>query len=292
MANSFLSGLTVKELLARAWKESNEDDVSGGAAELAYYFLLALFPMLIFLMSLVGFMPSLRLEILNGLAKVMPSDALYIVRDTIEDIVKNNSGGLLSFGILGTLWAASSGVVALIGTLNVAYETKETRSFWKVRAIALMITLFLCVLVIIGALVAVLGDGLSVWAQNHTGLTYIPTIWHWVKYPVGLFFLFVGIEIVYYLAPNIKHNWRWITPGGLFAAVFSILISVLLSLYLRFGPSYSVTYGSLGAVIILMLWLYLVGLVILIGGEINDEIRKAIHRSQSHDESPEKPKAA
>src|SRR5215216_6511762 len=124
MASRMFGGLTLKRLALKTWKEANEDNVFGGAAELAYYFLLALFPMLIFLVSLVGFVPGLQETLFKSLASFVPGDAMRLVQDTLQDVVNNRSGGLLSFGILGTIWAASSGVAAVIETLNVAYDAK------------------------------------------------------------------------------------------------------------------------------------------------------------------------
>src|SRR6185295_8954643 len=161
MGSKMFGGLTLKQLSLNVWKESNEDNVFGGAAELAYYFLLALFPMLIFLTSLVGFLPGLQANILSALAKVAPADAMKLVEDTLTDVISHRSGGLLSFGVLGTLWAASSGVASLMGTLNVAYEAKESRSFWKVRLIAIALTVSLALLIIGGAALVMSGHKLS-----------------------------------------------------------------------------------------------------------------------------------
>lgn len=269
-------GLTLKQLISNVWRESNEDNVFGGAAELAYYFLLALFPMLIFLTSLVGFLPGLQANILNAIGKVAPADAMRLINDTLADIISHRSGGLISFGVLGTLWAASSGVESLMGTLNVAYEAKEKRSFWKVRLIAIALTLSLALLVIGGAAFVMFGHKLSDRLSELLGfgmaLTIIGSI---MGYVIGITLLFLGIQLLYYFGPDAKRAWKWITPGAIFAVVAILVGSYLFSVYLRVAPSNSATYGSLGAVITLMLWLYLIGLVLLVGGEINSEIGKS-----------------
>jgi membrane protein len=265
--------LTFKRLALNTWNESNEDNVWGGAAELAYYFLLAVFPMLIFLASLVGFLPDAQSSILSGLAKVAPADAMRLIRETLEDVISHRSGGLLSFGILGALWAASNGVASLMGTLNTAYDAKERRSFWKTRLVAIGLTLAIATLVIGGAIIIMLSHKLANWFSASLGLGAAFSIINSILgYIVGLALLFVGVEVLYYFGPDVKQSWKLITPGAVFAIFAIIAGSLLLSLYLRVAPSNSATYGSLGAVITLMLWLYLIGLALLIGGEINSEI--------------------
>jgi membrane protein len=277
MKSKMFGELTLKQLGLNVWRETSEDNVFGGAAQLAYYFLLALFPMLIFLTSLVGFLPGLQENILSALGKAAPADAMRLVQETLTDVISNRSGGLLSFGVLGTLWAASSGVESLIGTLNVAYEAKEERSFWKVRLIALALTLSFALLVITGAALLMFGHKLSDWLGELLGFgTVISLIASIAGYVIGLTLLFLGIQVLYYFGPNVKQAWKWITPGAVFAVIAILLGSVLFSLYLRIAPSNSATYGSLGAVISLMLWLYLIGLALLVGGEINSEIDKSL----------------
>jgi membrane protein len=276
MNRSMFGGITLTELGKRTWKESNEDNVFGGAAELAYYFMLALFPMLIFLTSLVGFLPGAQEAIFNALSKVVPGEAWKLVSETLTDIITNSSGGLLSFGVLGTIWAASSGVSSVMGTLNTAYDAKEERSFVKMRLTALGLTVALALLVMGGAVLIMFSHKFSDWLTAALGLgdvfTVISTI---VGYLIAIALLFFGIGLLYFFGPNVKQQWHWVTPGAVFAVAAIIIGSLLFSVYLKVGPGYSATYGSLGAVIILMLWLYLVGLVLLIGGEINSEVESA-----------------
>lgn len=273
---NWIGGLTLTELAQRTWREANEDNVWGRAAELAYYFLLALFPMLIFLTSVVGFLPDAQQEIFSALARVMPGDAMRLVSETINDVTRNRHGGLLSFGVFGTLWAASGGVTAVMDTLNAAYDAKEERSFWKIRLVAIGLTIALALLVVGGVVLIMFGDRFSEWCAAWLGLgPAFTVIWGVVDYVVGLALVFIGLELIYYFGPNLDQEWEWVTPGALFAVVSLIAGSLLFALYLRFAPSYSATYGSLGAVIVLMLWLYLIGLVVLVGGEINSEIAHA-----------------
>jgi membrane protein len=279
-----LSGLSWTALLQRVWQQINEDDIWGRAAQLSFYFLLALFPLLLFLVTLFGYFASsssqLRTNLLTYLATVVPSSAVDLIRATLDQISKEKGGGKLSFGLLAALWAASNGMGAITQTLNVAYDVEETRPWWRVRLISIGLTIFLAVL-IISALVLVLyggkiGDALAIRA----GLTDTFRIaWKVLQWPIILAFLLVGFGTIYYFAPNLREReWRWITPGSVVAVVLWLLVSFAFRAYLHFFNSYSATYGSLGALIILMLWFYLTGIAILVGGEINSELDNAAKR--------------
>ncbi len=270
MRDYFLGGLTLRELGHQIWRNTNEDRVFGRAAELAYYFMFALFPMLIFMTSLVGFLPDVREAIFKSLAKVVPGEAMAMVSQTIFDVTRNRSRGLISFGVLGTLWAASGGVTAVMDTLNEVYKVKEERSFWKVRLIAIVLTIVLSLLIVGGTILIMFGDQFSVWMAARFGLgTSFTVVWSIVDYLLGIALLLSGLQLTFFFAPNVEQQWKWITPGAVFAVIGLIVASLLFSLYLRVAPDYSATYGSLGAVIVLMLWLYLAGIVVLVGGEIN-----------------------
>lgn len=267
--------LKLKELAQRTWRESREDDVFGAAAQLSYYFLLALFPLLIFLTSLIGFMPGAQDSLMSGVARVAPPDALKLVRETLEDVVSHRSGGLISFALIASLWAASSGVASLMGALNIAYDLNEVRPFWKRRLIALGLTIAMALLVIGGSLLVIIGHRLGAWLERALGLgAALAFVSSALSYLLGFGLLLAGIAVLYYFGPNIKQGKRRVKPGALFAATGIVLGSLLFSLYLRVAPSASATYGSLGAVVTLMLWLYLMGLMLLVGAEINSEIDK------------------
>jgi membrane protein len=277
MRSKWLGGLRVADLCSKVWTGLGEDNVFGAAAELAFYSLLSLFPTLIFLTSLVGFLAGVRSYILAGLGKVMPAEAMAIVDRALQDAVQRRSGGLLSLGIVGALWAASNGAHGLMETLNTAYGVRERRPLWRTWMIAVALTIGLSILVAGGSALIMFGDWLSSWITGFLSLeTRMTFVLRLADYPIGLALLLVGLESAYYLGPDTDQKWRWITPGAVFAVVAASVGSVLFSVYLRFAPSYSATYGSLGAVIILMLWLYLVGLAVLVGGEINGLIDNAV----------------
>lgn len=276
-----LGGLTWAALAKRVWKETQEDDIFGRAAQLSYYFLLALFPLLLFLTALLGYFAQagtdIRQELLTYLGTVVPAQATDLIRTTIDEVSKGTGGGKLSFGILATLWAASNGMSAICESLNVAYEVKETRSWWKVRLIAILLTLVLAIL-IISALTLVLFGGriADAIAASYSFGNAFTIAWKILQWPLVLAFVLLAFALIYYIAPNLKRaKWEWVTPGSVVAVILWLLVSFGFRLYLHFFNSYSATYGSLGAVIILMLWFYLTGAAVLIGGEFNSEIAKA-----------------
>lgn len=276
-----LGGLTVKELAVRLWNEMNADDVWGRAAQLSYYFLLALFPLLLFLTALLGFFAGqgseLRENLLNYLGSVIPGDASRLVRDTVAEISNGSSSGKLSFGILAALWAASNGMGAMCDSLNAAYGIKESRSFIKVRLIAITLTVALSVLIISALVLVLYGHNIAEYVAARFSLSNAFEIaWKILQWPIVLIFVLFAFALLYYFAPDTKdQRWYWVTPGSVLGVLFWILVSVGFSFYLNSFNSYNVTYGSLGAVIILMLWFYLTGLAILIGGEINSLIENA-----------------
>ena len=279
-----LGGLSWKALAKRVWAEIGKDDIFGRAAQLSYYFLLALFPLLLFLMSVIGLImgsgTGLRQSLFNYLGKVLPSSASELVSATVFEVSNGSGGGKISFGILAALWAASTGMGAVSDSLNVAYHVKETRPWWKQRLIAVGLTLALAVLIIAALVIVLCGGRIADNLANSYGLSLGFTFaWKLLQWPIVLVFLFIGFALIYYWAPDLKdQNWRWVTPGSLVAVILWLLVSFSFRLYLHYFNSYSKTYGSLGAVIILMLWFYLTGAAILIGGEVNSDIEAAAAR--------------
>ena len=263
------------ELLRRLRRDIVWHDCFGKAAELAFFFQLAIFPLLIFLLSLIGFMPDAQKIILFWLGRLMPAEATKILEKWVQEVLSQGSRGILSFSLIFSLWSASTGVRTLISALNRAHEVEEGRPFWKSQLLALALTLTLCVLVIGGVVLITFGDQLIAGIKSLGGLeTSVRTLWRGFHYVIGLLMLLVGMGFVYYFGPNVKQDWRSMLPGTIFAVTALIGVSFLFSLYLRYAPSYDAVYGSLGAFVILMLWLYLVALMIYLGAEINSEIGK------------------
>jgi membrane protein len=256
-------GQSWQSVAKRVWSDISKDKIFSHAAELAYYFLLALFPLLLFLTSLIGVVigsgTGLRHSLFNYLGKVLPSSASQLVSDTVFEVSSASGGGKLSFGILAALWAASNGMGAISQSLNAAYHVEESRSWWKQRLIAVGLTIALAVL-IISALALVLyggriADGLAV--SYGFGAVFV-VLWKILQWPVVLIFLLLGFALIYYWAPDLRdQDWKWVTPGSVTAVALWLLVSLAFRLYLHFFDSYSKTYGSLGAVI---------------GGEVNSDL--------------------
>ena len=276
-----LGGIGWLELSKRVWHEIEEDKVFGRAAELSYYFLLALFPFLIFLTSVIGLVlgsgTGTRHMLFNYLARIMPPSAFQLIDSTMYQVSASSTGGKLSFGLLAALWAASNGLTAITDSLNQAYDLKESRPWWKQRLVSITLTIALSVL-INGALVLVVAGGkIAEWLAAHYGLGPVfPMTWKIIQWPVVFACMVLAFALIYYFAPDFREQaWKWLTPGAAIGVVLWLLVSLGFRVYLHFFNSYNATYGSLGAVIILMLWLYFSGAAVLIGGEVNSEIENA-----------------
>jgi membrane protein len=276
-----LGGLGWRELGKRVWSEIQKDNVFGRAAELSYYFLLALFPFLIFLTSIIGVVlgsgTGTRHALFDYLARIMPPSAFQLIDNTMYEVSESSGGGKISFGILAALWAASNGLGAITESLNTAYDLKESRPWWKQRLTAIGLTIALSIL-IIGALILVVAGGrIAEWLAAHYGLGPVfPLGWKIIQWPVALACMTFAFALIYYIAPDFREQaWQWLTPGAVIGVVLWLLVSLGFRIYLHYFNSYNATYGSLGAVIILMLWLYFTGAAVLIGGEVNSEIENA-----------------
>ena len=288
-----LGNLGWRGLAKRVWKEIQTDQIFGRAAELSYYFLLALFPFLIFLTSVIGLIlgseTDTRQTLFQYLARVMPPSAYQLISTTMIEVSNASSGGKISFGILAALWAASNGMTAITTSLNTAYDVEETRPWWKQRLVAVGLTMSLSVLIISALILVVAGGWIAEWLAAHYGFgSTFPIAWKILQWPFVLFCMILAFALIYYFAPDLhEQKWTWLTPGSAIGVALWLLVSIAFRLYLNFFDSYSATYGSLGAVIILMLWLYLTGAAVLIGGEINSEIEHAA-AEQGEPEAKEK----
>ena len=276
-----LGGLSWSDLGKRVWKEINDDDVWGRAAQLAYYFLLALFPLLIFLTAVLGLMlgygEGLRASLFNYLSEVMPGSAFQLIDTTMNEITASSNAGKLSFGLLATLWAASNGMGAITQALNAAYDVKEARPWWKQRLVAIVLTIALSILVIAALLLVLWGGAMADYLATVHGFGgFFAIAWKIIQWPLVFAFMVTSFALIYYFAPDMRdQKWKWLTPGSAIGVLLWLVVSFGFKLYLHYFDSYPKTYGSLGAVIVLMLWLFFMGCSILIGSEINSEIEHA-----------------
>jgi membrane protein len=264
------------EVLKRTWKEANEDDVFGRSAQLAYYFFLALFPLLICVITILGVLAGkgahVQDAVLNFMASMLPTSASTLIQKTLTEVNQAHAGSKLSVGLVFSLWTASAGMSAIMDTLNAEYEVHESRSFIKRNAVALGLTLAVAIL-LIAAVAIVLAGGPA--AEAYLGGIVKMAI-KIVQWPVAVALILLGFALVYFFAPDVKQQkWHWITPGAICGVALWLAASFALKIYLHFFDRYSATYGSLGAVIILLLWFYVSGASLLFGAEINSVIEDA-----------------
>jgi|1186.fasta_scaffold88575_2 membrane protein len=283
-------GLTPLGLGKQVVNSVSEDDLAGQSAELSYYFFLALFPLLIFLVSLLGYFASagtqLRTDLMANLSRAVPPSAGELVQKTLNEIIHSSGAGKVLFGAIAALWSASSGMSAIMETLNRAYHVKETRSYIRKKLISIALTVGTSALVLCAMVLALYGGKLADLVAAHVGLgSVLVYAWKIAQWPVLLAAMLAAFALVYYFAPNIEEpHWTWISPGAAAGLVIWLAASFALRVYLHFFNSYSSTYGSLGAVIILMLWLYLSGFALLLGGEVNSAIAHAEVEKAKQDE--------
>ena len=267
-----------KIFFTRLYDKSFDVDIFSRSAQVAFYFAFSFFPLLFFLVSLFGLIlestDALQNDLFEYLRKIMPGTVFTLVKKTVEEVIENSSGGKLTLGLAVTLWSASAGIDSIRAALNAVYGLKETRSWFNTKFQSLVLTLIIIGLVAIGLLLVFYGWQLVGFALASVDLQ-ISSPWvlvsiQWVSF---LLVMLLAVEMIFSWVPNYgKFRWIWITPGSLVAMVLWLLLTSGFRTYLQYFNTYNKTYGSLGAVIILMLWLYLTAMVVLIGGAINSVI--------------------
>ena len=266
-------------LLKRTMKEAVADDIPNLAAQQAYYFFFALFPALLALISFASFFPIHNLvdELVGALSRVAPNkEVITLITDQLQKISGTGAGGILTIAFLFTLWSTSTAVVSLVTTLNAAYDITEGRPWWKVRLLAIGLTIGLALFILVSMTLIVAGPALAQRLAEwmHLGPAFKWT-WLILQWPVVFVLIATAIAMLYYFAPDAEQHWVWITPGSVLATVLWVAISLGFKFYLsRAGDTYA-TYGVIGSVMVLMLWFYLSGIAILLGAELNAEIEHA-----------------
>ena len=276
-----LEGVTWKAFAKRVWDQIVEDRVTGQAAQLAFYFVLAVFPLLLALTALLGFFlqseAALRDTLQKYLSSVVPDSVSGLLETALHEVASGSSGGKLSIGFIATLWGASNGMAAIMRAFNIAYDVEEERAWWKQRLVAIGLTVGFLVLITGALALLVFGPALIHWMAEHFGFgSVFRVLGMALEWVVLLGFLVMAFNILYIYAPNIKHRrWHWLMPGTVAGIGLWLLASLGFKTYLHYFDRYSVTYGSIGAVIVLLLWFYWSGIAILIGAEVNSELEKA-----------------
>jgi membrane protein len=247
------------------------------AAALSYYFVLSLFPALIFLSAVVAYLPvpDLFNQTMALMARFLPSDSMGLVRGVLADVVSPNKGTFLSFGMLGTLWAASGGFAAAIEALNIAYEVKDDRPFWKTRPLAVGLASMIGALLLVALSVMIAGPRFGEWLAGRVHLsTLFVLLWPYIHWTIAAGFTILAVEALYFLAPNVQQRFSATLPGAVLAVACWIGLSYLLGIYFRHFANFNKTYATLGAGIALMVWLYWTGFAMLVGAELNAELAK------------------
>ena len=279
-----LGGQSVVHFAKNTWRRINDDDIFGHAAQLAYNFFLAVFPLLLFMFSVLGFLASngsaLRDQLFNALAQALPPTAYQLFSHTLHEIINSTGRGKTLFGALFFLWSATSGTTTMMSVLSAAYHVRDSRPWYKVRAIALGLTLVLCVLVVLALALVIFGGQFAELVGSKLGIGEAAVVtWKVGQWILAFLALSLAFSLIYYFGPDVEAlHWYWITPGSVLGVVLWFVASLGFRIYLHFFNNYSKTYGSLGTVIILLLWFYVTGLVFLLGGEINAEIEHTAAR--------------
>jgi len=249
-----------------------KNECMGSAAQIAYYLLFATFPLLLSLTSLPAFLPipNLTVWLLGLLAAIAPSEAVDLMRASAQRAVTRQHSDLFTFGVVASVWAGANAAEAIMQGLNRVQGLRETRPFWKTRGIAMLLAVGVSIFAVLGLLALWFGAQVSQWWEVRGGLGPLPVqVWDTARWPLVLLLLIGAIDQLYFIGPAVRPRWRWITPGAAVAVFGWVAASLGLSAYVRHFGSYNATYGSIGAVIILLTWMYLTAFFILLGAQIN-----------------------
>ena len=266
------------DIVKRTGKEAISDDILDLAAQQAYYFFFALFPALLFVLSVASFFPlqSLTDNVVNMLGRVAPHDVIEIINTQLRQLADKNSGGLLTFAFLVTIWSSSGAMVSIITTMNACYDITESRPWWKTRFIAIALTMGIGFFILASMFLVIAGPTVAetMAVRMHLGPVFKWT-WMVLQWPLVLALVASAVGLIYYFAPDVEQDWVWITPGSVLATVLWIIISLALKFYYQLVPSASASYGAIGGIMVLMLWFYCSGIALLLGAEMNAEIEHA-----------------
>ncbi len=265
-------------IVKKAVVDTDRNHTLSFAAGLSYYFVLSLFPALIALSAVVGYLPipDPINQILTLMSRFVPADSLGVVRHVVRDVITPHRGALLSFGLIGALWTASSGFAAMIEALDVAYNVPETRPFWKTRLLALLLTFLVGGLLLVALGLMLVGPRFGAWLAGSLHLSsLLAHVWPLLRWAVSAAFIVIAVEALYFVAPNVKQRFGHTLVGAVFAVAAWLGLSYALGIYFQSFANFNRTYGVLGGVIALMTWLYWSSFVILLGAEINGEVLQA-----------------
>lgn len=289
----FRAPLPWRELFRRTIVDTFRDGCPGLAAQLAFYFLLALFPALLVVMSFMTYLPidGAVATMLARLEPVLPAQVLGVVKREVDHLLEGSARGVLTLALAAAVWSSSSAMTTVITTLNAAYDIEEWRPWWKTRLVAIALSLALALFTVAALVIVVSGAELG---QTMAGALsageVFSRIWSVLRWPIALGFVVFAIDLVYHFAPNAETRWVWVSPGSLLATALWLLTSLGFKLYLQHVSNLAVVYGAIGSAIVLMLWLYLSGFALLIGAELNAEIDRSLPERDTGPQSPQRRK--
>jgi membrane protein len=278
-------GASAKLVWKRTFRAMLSDNLLSRAAEMGYYFLFALFPMLVCASSILGLAARQASHIydklLHYLALVVPGGAYTMIIETFNQTTAAATGGKITLGLVAALWSASVGFASIQDGMNTVYKLRESRPYWKARGAAILVTLLLSVMVTANLAVLLGGDLLArlmyVWIWHHRLAAGTAFLIHALQWTVASGLLLLQFSTIYYFGPDLKaKRWHWVTPGAVIGLLGWVASSLGLRIYLHYFDSFTITYGSLGAVIVLLTWFYMTGLMLLLGAEVNSEIQAAV----------------
>jgi membrane protein len=277
MFRTFQIPISWTELVKRTMNEFSEDDVLGLSAQMAYYFLFALAPAIVFVIAIMSYLPFSSIqELIDSLSGFAPTAVVDILRDQLTNIAQGEHTGALTFGFLVALWSSSAAMVSVITALNRAYDIEDERPWWKVRLSAILLTIGVALFIILAFAFVVIGPTFIDRIASMVGLgPTFAAVWNIARWPIALALVALGVGLMYYFAPDADQDWEWITPGAVLATVVWLVASLGFKFYVANFADYNASYGSLGGVIILMLWFYISAMAILLGAEMNAEIEHA-----------------
>jgi membrane protein len=267
----------IRNALIETYEDVPRNHTLQMAAALSYHFVVSFFPALILLSAMVAYLPvpDLFNQALSIMARLLPPDSMGLIRRVLSDVITPNRGTFLSLGVLGTLWTSSGGFSAAIEALNIAYGVQDDRPFWKTRPLAVGLAIVIGALVLVALSVMIVGPTFGEWLADRVHLSRLFVIvWPYIHWSIAIVFTILAVEALYFLAPNVRQRLRATLPGAILAVSCWIALSYLLGLYFRHFAHFNKTYGTLGAGIALMTWLYWTGFALLVGAELNCELAK------------------
>ena len=278
MFTSFSAPLPWSRVFTRTVHKIGDDHCFGLAAQLAFYFLMALFPALLFLVALIGHagLDTTLALLLNVFGAVAPGELMSLLRAQLDQLADGGHASLLTLGMLGALWSSSAGMVAVIDALNHAYDVREWRPWWKRRLVAITLTAAMALFIVLSLMLVLVGPALAFRLSGWLRIEPIAALlWSLLRWPVMIGCVVLAVDLVYHFAPNRKTRWQWLTPGSVLATALWLVGSFGFKLYVANLGDYTAAYGAIGGVIVTMLWFYVSSLAILIGAELNGVIEVA-----------------